>query len=422
MPFLLCSMLKKQTLRKLAAYFSAMVLVHGFLLWKARYDIASGLPDFSSFYTAAKMLQDGHGHQLYDLSSQEATQISVVPVSVKKRRAALPYNHPPFEAIMFLPLASFSYTTAYWVWFVINIGLLTGVVVTLRKSLPTLRGASFLLWAAACLSFDPIFIALIQGQDSILLLFCFCMVFAALRRGSDSRAGCWLGFALFKFQVVLPFMVPFFFLRRKAILRTFLSVAALLTLVGLKAVGWQGSLHYPSFVWALNHNAKLRPLVASQGTASLYGLISSVTRSKHPDLSVGLLLVLSAILLAISTAVWRRAQPAEFQSNQLAMAANLLIALLLGYHIWLHDLSVLFLAILLILEFLASNPLLLHSWAKRIILVCMAILFCSPITFVLLAYHKLYGITTVILVLLLVLVAEIFRLQRRGMVEASNLA
>ena len=413
-------MLKKQTLRKLAIYFSAMVLLHGFLLWKARYDIESGLPDFSSFYTAAKMLRNGQGQQLYDLHLQEATQISAVPVSVQQRRAALPYNHPPFEAVLFSPLASLSYLKAYWAWFVINLGLLMGIIVTVRKNLPGLREAPFFLWVPACLSFAPIFIALLQGQDSILLLFCFSMVFAALRRCSDRWAGCWLGLALFKFQVVLPFIAPFFFLKRKAIVKTFLSVAGLLALIGWKAVGWQSSVHYPKFVWTLNHNARLRPLVQSQGTASLYGVISSVTLGRHADLSLGLVVILSVILIAISTAIWRRAFLGESPHCELAMPANLLIAVLLSYHIWTHDLSVLFLAVLLLLEFIASKPLLFRSWAKRVILICIAILFCSPVTFFLLAYHKLYGIALVILALLLALIAEILRLQKTGMVEAAK--
>jgi hypothetical protein len=395
-------MLNKQTQRILLLYFSVMITLHGTFLWKARNDVAIGLPDFSSSYTAVKILQEGHGRQLYDLGTQEAVQSSVVPVSVQRRRAVLPYNHPPFEAVLFLPLAGFSYLTAYWIWFAINLGLLIMIIITLRENLPMLGKMPFYLWASACLSFVPIFVALIQGQDSILLLFCFCMVFAAFRRNSDSRAGGWLGFGLFKFHIVLPFMVPFLLLRRSALLKSLFFVAVLLSLVGLIAVGWEGSSVYPRFVWSLNHNPRLHPLVGSEGTASLYGLISSLSGNKHPRLSVGLALTLSAGLLAVSTRVW--AHRAKDQHYELALAANLLIALLISYHVWTHDLSVLLLALVLVLEEISSDSLLSRSWPRRLNLICVVLLW-SPLYIILIHFRSLQLLATVLIVFLVSVLA-----------------
>src|ERR1017187_8626586 len=164
MPLFPCSMLKKETQRTLALYFSAMILLNGFLVWRSAHGIAVGLSDFASFYTAAEILHDGRGRQLYDLNLQEEVQRSVIPAAVKERGAILPFNHPAFEAVMFLPLVAFSYRTAYLIWFSVNIGLLAAVILIIRKNLLFLGQLPLYLWAAAALAFTPLIVTLIQGQ------------------------------------------------------------------------------------------------------------------------------------------------------------------------------------------------------------------------------------------------------------------
>jgi hypothetical protein len=372
--------------------------MHGYFLWQSRYEIAIGRSDFSSFYTAAQMLHQGKAHQLYDLKSQEIVQTSILPIGVKERHAILPYTHPPFETVIFLPLAQVSYVPAYWIWFGINIGLLTAIIINLRRNLPFLGEVPFHLWLLAFFSFQPIFVALLQGQDSILLLFCFCLAFAALRRNSDGSAGAWLGLGLFKFQIVLPFIFALLF-KRASVLKAFIAVAVLLTLIGATVVGWQGLYNYPGYIVGLEHNAKLHPLVSSEGTASLYGLISEMVGSGHSGLNVTVTLVLSVALLAISAAVCRRGRQSGAQYLNLAFAANVLIALLLGYHIWIHDLSLLILALLLVLENCSSVTFTITKWPRTLGLSCVALLW-SPLYIVLIHYHRL-GLVSVVLLTLL---------------------
>ena len=48
-----------------------------------------------------------------------------------------------------------------------------------------------LFWAP--LAFFPVAYALMQGQDSILLLLLYCMAYDALRRNEDMGAGAYIG-------------------------------------------------------------------------------------------------------------------------------------------------------------------------------------------------------------------------------------
>ena len=58
---------------------------------------------------------------------------------VKHRENALPFNHPPFEALLFVPLAGLPYLTAYLVWAVFNVALIVGFWTLLRPRLPSLH-------------------------------------------------------------------------------------------------------------------------------------------------------------------------------------------------------------------------------------------------------------------------------------------
>ena len=63
-------------------------------------------------------------------------------------------------------------------------------------------------------------------------------------------------------------------------------------------------------------------------------------------------------------------------------ALGLVGTILLSYHLYVHDLSLLFLAIVLILELLLSNPQ-LSKGTKATLQGSIALLFCSPLYLVL---------------------------------------
>src|SRR5215470_5490300 len=169
--------LSKSTQKKLAIYLAAMLFLNCSLLWQTRQLIIEGLPDFSIFYTAAKIVRQGDGARLYNDDLQRDVQAAFSPRGLELRGSVLPYNHPPFEAIMFLPLAGFSYLTGYSLWLAINLLLLTALVYIMRPCLPNLQQLPFWFWILASFSFFPIFSSLIKGQDSVLLLFLSSLVF-----------------------------------------------------------------------------------------------------------------------------------------------------------------------------------------------------------------------------------------------------
>src|SRR6202007_3182113 len=120
------STLWRQRKALLWIFVAAILSTHLFFLWRVRDRIARGDPDFTVFYTAGKILRQGHGAQLYQSNTQLAVQAEFARNS-DIRRGPLPYIHPPFEALFFLPLTFLSYAHAFVAWNLINLAILLGV-------------------------------------------------------------------------------------------------------------------------------------------------------------------------------------------------------------------------------------------------------------------------------------------------------
>jgi len=397
-------MLSKLAQRNLAFYFSAMIALHGYVLWQARQSIMEGRPDFSIFYAAGKILRDGNRKRLYDDALQGSVQRTFSPRAFENR-GVLPYNHPPFEALLFVPLAHVSYRAAYAIWFLTNLVFLFFSLCLLRSNLSRLGKTPLHLWVLGCLGFFPIFMALIQGQDSILLLFLYCLAFRGLRRNRESSAGSWLGLGLYKYHLVVPFILPLF--RRRKLIAGFMQVALILALISLVMIGWHGLLRYPSYVWSTEDRSKYAWNYLPGITANLRGLSSAVVPITHPQLNMILVVLSSAIVLGLMIHAGREAHDSNSESGQALIALYLIGTVLLSYHIFVHDLSLLFLADALILDILLAQPP-IPNWTRATLYVSIGVLSCSPLYILLtLRYRKLQVVACVLLIVFTTLLSLI---------------
>ncbi len=159
-----------------------------------------GRADFRQLYTAGFMVRSGYASQLYDYNSQRRFQnVLVSPADI-----ALPFNHLSYEALLFAPFSLLPFRAAYFTFLGTNLALLALCYRLLRPGMDTLADIFRWLPAAMFLGFLPVAAALMQGQDSILLLTLLVAATVALQRGANLTAGALVGFGLFKFQIVLP--------------------------------------------------------------------------------------------------------------------------------------------------------------------------------------------------------------------------
>jgi Glycosyltransferase family 87 len=321
------------------------LIIHGLIFWKERREVVRGYPDFAIFYTAGLILGSGEPHNLYDRTLQFHLQREFAP-DVKIRLGPLPYNHPPFEALLFLPLAKFTYLHAYVAWGFLNLLMLASLPILLRRHIAILQKGSSVFWFFALLAFFPIFITLLHGQDSVLLLFLFALALAALSRKSDFESGCWLALGCIKIQFVLPLLLILCFRQRRRVLLGFLLTAVLLAAVSVAVVGLPQTLHYPHYVLQVEQ-MRAGGAIIPEGMPNLRGLVEGWAAAASILFLNRAVLVLSLVLLVYVIAVSRRlvGQPA------LQFALAVLACVLVSYHAFASDLALLAIPLILICDY-----------------------------------------------------------------------
>lgn len=362
-------------------YLGGMLAIHAAAFWHSRSLIARGYPDFTTYYAIGTMMRRGLGHDLYDVALQYQMQREVAP-DVTIRQNALPYLHPPFEAPVFVPFTYLPYLSAFIAWDAVNLGALLVTAFLFGKNVSKADKSSWALWLLASVAFFPIFLTLLQGQDSIMLLLLFTLAFICLKNKREQMAGAWLALGLFRPQMVLGFLVLWLFQRGWKILPGFVPVTVLLGLLSLRVIGTAGLLTYPKYVLHADRTlvqGALRP----SDMPNLRGLIYIF--AQHSDM-VWLVLTLSLVILLL--VAWRlRANPDEEDSLDWNFSLALLAGTILSYYCLGHDLSIVFLPVAIITPKVCCAE--VRPAARALIICALLMLFFSPLQLFLIGRHQL---------------------------------
>ena len=369
-----------------ALWLLGTLLIHARFLWVSKDLVWKGYPDFTIYYTAGTMVRLGWGRQLYNDAKQFEVQRNFAP-QVSSRFGALPFNHPPFEAALFAPLSFLPYRSAYLLWLVANLGMLAAVPIVLRAYVPLMGAFPIPVWILASLAFLPIFLALLQGQDAILLLLLYVLAFASLKSGRPVWAGAWLAGGLFKFHLVLPFLVLLLLevRQRTRIACGFAAVAGVLLAASTATVGIEGVLSYPRYVLSLEA-ATAGGAIKPSDMPNVRGLLSLLAPSL-PNFN-WVVILLSAILFLI--AAWIARSSASDRSG-LVFSLLLFTTVLVSYHSLGYDLSILALPMLLLAAWLGDSRS-TANWTRTTILVGWLFLLFSPLQLILLLHRNHLGV------------------------------
>jgi hypothetical protein len=366
-------------------YVAGVLVIHLLVVWNARELILKGYPDFTIYYTAGTMVRQGMGHQLYDDRTQFEVQKQFAP-QVATRLGALPFNHPPFEALLFLPLTWLSYRAAYCLWALVNLTMVAVLPIILRPHIPVMTAWPSRAWAAASLVFFPIFFALLQGQDAILLMFLYGLTFVSLKKERLVLAGAWLACGLFKFHLVLPFLVLLLmqqktFQQGRKILFGFASVGALLGAVSIAAVGLQQIVTYPRYILGLEATMA-RGAIMPSDMPNLRGALYLLTANVR---FFGVLVVaFSALVFLVAV---RNSRGGDGKAADLQFVMAVLGTFLVSYHALGYDLCVLALPLLLLAGELNDREV-FNTWTRSAIITGMMMLLFSPLQLVLLMRYN----------------------------------
>ena len=377
----------------LALFLAGMLSLHLLLAWQSRDLVRKGYPDFTIFYCAGKIVRQGLGPKLYDEPTQYRIQQEFA-AGVSIRQGPLPYNHPPFEALIFVPFTVLPYAAAYLLWDAVNLLLLLALPFLLRPHLPMLRQTPAAGWLLVSVAFFPVFIALLQGQDIILLLLLFTLAFTSLKKGADFTAGCWLGLGLFRFHLVLPLVLILLLQKRRRAVLGFVLIATALAALSMAVVGWETTLAYPSYVWHVEQTMEQRRTIVPIGVPNLRGLLDSLpTLGISKIIRDGILLLASTALLLFTAYKWTKTTAAVFD---LRFCWYVVVSLIVSYHAFAYDLSLLVLPIALLTNHLLEGERI--PWRSRVLLLGpLSILFFTPLQMLLLFRNGRYSLMALVL-------------------------
>ena len=314
-----------------------------------------GHADFKQLYAAAYMVRTGHAHEIYNYEATERYERELVG----NVGAILPFNHPSYEALLLAPLSLFSYKTAYLLFAGVNVVLLCAIFLQLRPYLYNYVEVWPPLVFAPFFFFYPVVVCIVQGQDSLFLLAAIVCSFLLEERRRHFLAGFVLAFGLFKFQFVIPIAVLFFLWRRWRFVAGFAAGAALWAGVSLAVTGLHSWKTYATYLLGMSAQLDARGQemygILPDHMANLRGLVSVLTPA---HLAAGMTLGLSLLLL-----IWAAGKPASF-------TLATLVSVLVSYHAYRHDLTILILPLCLAASTIQS--------ASRIQLVSMGLIFVLP--------------------------------------------
>lgn len=326
------------------AFLGFAILLVSAVLWANRPPTMEKT-DFSVTYIGVRMVYLGQGSKLYDLAEQRKLKRLLLPDA-----EPLIYEHPPFEALLLAPLGALPYKTAYFVWGPINVVIWLILPFLLRPYAAVPRDDL----AYFGLLFAPLGVALFQGQSSFLILLLYSLRFIQLKRGHDFHAGLTLGLGLLKFQFIIPFAAIFLLRTKWRFARGIMTTASLLAMLSLVAVGWRGILSYVRLLVNIAIHPDNSSYGAVIGMATVQGFAHALLGKVLSRSAVSFIVAaISASLLVYTAWLWRHVEQVENGSVfGLMFAGAIVVSLIVGFHMFTHDLSPLMLSMLLV----AAHP------------------------------------------------------------------
>jgi len=372
---------------RFAAAVAVSSLVVGVALFSFPDQKSDDTRDFSEFYCAAQMVRQGLGRNLYDLGVQAKFQSKVASVHAF-------YLRPPFEALLFLPFTYVSYRAAYTLWTMAGVGMLIGVAllldshtkVRLAVSQYARVHADFGLLLVIFLTFAPATTCLLIGQDSIFMLLIYTLTFVLLKRAAEFQAGCVLALGLFKFHLIVPFVLILLMRRKWPAAWGFAAVGILLMLASIGVSGIQALAEYPR-VLLFDRTYQEITGFASEYSPNIRGVLYLLIHGRFGSLVFGMLVaVFSGLALWLAARTWRDEQLG------LSFSAAILATLLASYHLYNYDLTLLLLPISIVCGELARREKLLSS--PTAFSAALVILFIPPLHRLLLL-HGIYALMVI---------------------------
>jgi hypothetical protein len=219
------------------------------------------------------------------------------------------------------------------------------------------------------------------------------LAFVALKQKRFFVAGCVLAGGLFKFQLVLPFLVPFAFKKQtRTVLWGSCATALILVSASVAVTGIGGAVQYVRMLLLDADSPRMAPGVFPWMMPNWRGLVTSTLGVWGGDMVVRTVIAIGSLLL-IGFASYSFRRWWTEGTLDLLFSMNLVIAILASYHTNLHDLTMLLLPLWLVGNHLAAQSVPLRGVAITV----GSVLLATPLYFVCTISEQVYWLGLILL-------------------------
>ena len=275
--------------------------------------LRSGTVDYRNLYVAGYIVRSGQAHSIYDLALQNRLQNELVsPAAVP-----LPFIRPAFEALLFAPFSYLPFRASYFAFFLFNLLLIIVLLVMIRPWLVHIRSLDPAL-PNLLLLFMPLIVAILQGQDSILLAVLLAAAVRALRKDAAVISGTLVALGLFKMQMVLPIFLLMLLWRRWRFCAGFAATAAILSAISIALAGPAATATYLGTMIGLGKKLGfvLGPSLDMSLMANIHGAIGCSFAGRDRGWTFAAASILTLIVAAFERTLWAEGHLSFRQSHR----------------------------------------------------------------------------------------------------------
>jgi hypothetical protein len=325
--------------------------------------------DFVATLTGAEIVHSQKATLLYDPDIQRATQAQLRASAKSASTNFVPYDRPPYGALLVAPLLALPSWLAFAFWTLGAGGFAIGLAVGLMDSaLPVSRQVGWVLSLVGC-SYFPVIRTLMSGGDSTLVLMGICGTYLALKTGSQPLAAGALLLVASRPQMLPVFLLVLLLQRRFATVGLFLIFLGTLSVVIMPVFGVGWPVTYLRFL-AGPHGWGAPNLPVMQNWRGLAHLLLG---DAAPQLVVPLFLLLVSGTFTLLVWAWERArtwvwvrtswevdEPEDYEPRtDLLWALAAISAVLTAVYLTPHDLAILIFPAWIIGAYIANS-----AWAR----------------------------------------------------------
>jgi hypothetical protein len=296
--------------------------------------------DFIAFYAAGKNMVEYTPAAAYDLPYLKTQEESVIGFKIADQDVN-PFVHPPFILPILWLVAYFDYIPAFYMWAAFMlIACVLSAQIAVKSFAPVENVDRIALWMGVFLFF-PLFISLVNGQDSAVLLLGAMIWYYGLVHHSDKTAGLGLALTTIRPQIALLLAIPFFFnASRRNVWWWFCLGGAILVSISILIIGVEGAQNFLSIlsVSASGEGYKINEIAM----VNLIGLIKRLL----PGLDATVIRTIgwagSLTSLITLSLIWKYAHAITGRLISLAV----IMAIFTSPHLHYHDLALLVIPLL----------------------------------------------------------------------------